>query len=264
MRHVPEDMTVTTDATITLPELQAELAKHGQWLPVDPPGTPSIRDVLENNLSGSHRYGYGTIREHLLGITVRLADGRTIKAGGQVVKNVAGYDLCKLFVGSRGTLGTITEATFKLQPLPEAREFLSIRCNSLTRAEQILERIVTSELTPVVLDLHNLGGLQLVVGLGGARENVAWHVEQLRDLNPQPLTGLNYPPAWEHSRSVLPSKLTATIAELNPTEFLAHAGNGILHYRGGPPPAKPVIPVELVRRVKDAFDPRHLLPEFPQ
>src|SRR5688500_12538970 len=98
----PEDMTVTVESGIMLAALQKELAKHGQWLPIDPPNPEniSIRDVLSQNLNGPRRFGYGTIREHLIGMKVVLAEGRIIKSGGKVVKNVAGYDLAKLFIGA--------------------------------------------------------------------------------------------------------------------------------------------------------------------
>jgi glycolate oxidase FAD binding subunit len=92
--------------------------------------TASIAEILNSNASGPRRLGYGTIREHLLGITVAMADGRLIHSGGKVVKNVAGYDLCKLFVGSRGSLGVLVEATFKVGPLPEVERFVAARCDS--------------------------------------------------------------------------------------------------------------------------------------
>ena len=93
--------------------------RAGQWLPIDPPNSDrtTIGDLLAHNLSGPRRFGYGTIRDYLIGIKVALANGEIIKAGGKVVKNVAGYDLCKLFIGAKHTLGIIVEATFKLRPL---------------------------------------------------------------------------------------------------------------------------------------------------
>ena len=129
IEHTPEDMTVTVETGLTLSALQERLKQRGQWLPIDPPNpdAASIADILNANASGPRRFGYGTIREHLLGIKVVLADGRVIQNGGKVVKNVAGYDLCKLFVGSRGSLGVIVEATFKVRPLPEAEQFVGAR-----------------------------------------------------------------------------------------------------------------------------------------
>src|SRR5688572_5681752 len=106
LEHTPEDMTATVEAGITLPVLQEALRRAAQWLPIDPPDSDSLRigDVLADDLSGSRRYGYGTIRDYVIGMKVALPTGELIRAGGKVVKNVAGYDLCKLFIGARHTL----------------------------------------------------------------------------------------------------------------------------------------------------------------
>jgi len=158
VEHAPEDLTVTVETGIALMALQAELGKCGQWLPVDPPRPErlTIRELLEENASGPRRFGSGTIRDYLIGVKIALADGRIIKSGGKVVKNVAGYDLAKLFIGSRGTLGVMAEATFKLRPLPEAEAFIQARCDSLDKAARLIGLALESELAPVVLDLHNL------------------------------------------------------------------------------------------------------------
>src|SRR5438477_8627578 len=132
IEYNPADMTVTVEAGLTLAALQEQLAKRGQWLPIDPPNpdATTIADMLNSNISGPRRFGYGSIREHLLGLKVVLADGRLIHCGGKVVKNVAGYDLCKLFVGSRSSLGVLLEATFKVRPLPEVEQFVGALCDS--------------------------------------------------------------------------------------------------------------------------------------
>ena len=98
------------------------LAGGGQCLPLDPPndGRATLGGVVATGLGGPQRYGYGAPRNFVIGMQVVLADGRLLKAGGRVVKNVAGYDLCKLFTGSYGTLGLLTELTFKLRPCPRA------------------------------------------------------------------------------------------------------------------------------------------------
>src|SRR5205814_3658474 len=165
---------------------QTELGKRGQWLPIDPPRPErlTIRELLEGNASGPRRFGWGTIRDYLIGIKVALADGRIVKSGGKVVKNVAGYDLAKVFIGSRGTLGVMAEATFKLRPLPEAEEFIQARCESLDKAARFIESAFDSELAPIVLDLHNLpvansgdsSGFTLVLGFAGTREEVEWQI----------------------------------------------------------------------------------------
>src|SRR6185503_18282450 len=134
------------EAGITLAALQQKLSERGQWVPVDPPhaDTLTIGALLAQNSSGPRRFGYGTIRDHLLGIKVVLADGRVIKAGGKVVKNVAGYDLCKLFVGSRGTLGAIVEATFKVLPKPETEKIVAATFPTLEALAEALEKLAVS------------------------------------------------------------------------------------------------------------------------
>src|SRR5437588_4870798 len=122
IRHEPADLVATAEAGITLREFQNHLREKGQWLPIDPPddGTATVGGVVATGLSGPQQIGYGAPRSFVIGLRAILTDGRSIKAGGNVVKNVAGYDLCKLFTGSYGTLGLITELTFKLRPLPAA------------------------------------------------------------------------------------------------------------------------------------------------
>jgi glycolate oxidase FAD binding subunit len=121
--HEPADLTVTVDAGVRLALVQARLAEHGQTLPLDPPcgDDATIGGVLAANAHGPLRHAYGTARDWLIGIRVVHADGATSKSGGRVVKNVAGYDMHKLYVGSLGTLGVIAQATFKLAPLPRAQ-----------------------------------------------------------------------------------------------------------------------------------------------
>ncbi|MDX6304587.1 MAG: glycolate oxidase, partial [Blastocatellia bacterium] len=120
IRHEPADLVATAEAGLTFSALQKQLGVAGQWLPIDPPddGRATLGGVVATGLGGPHSFGFGSPRSYVIGMKVVLADGRAIKAGGRVVKNVAGYDLCKLFTGSYGTLGLITELTFKLRPLP--------------------------------------------------------------------------------------------------------------------------------------------------
>ena len=127
--HEPADLVATAEAGLTFAEFQKQLAQKGQWLPVDPAddGTATLGGVVATGSSGPQAFGYGPLRSFVIGMRVVLADGRQIKSGGRVVKNVAGYDLCKLFTGSFGTLGLITEVTFKLRPLPpETRTIVAV------------------------------------------------------------------------------------------------------------------------------------------
>ena len=110
VEHVSEDMTATVQAGMTLAEFQSGLARSNQWLPVDPPQTEdvSIGELLAGNLNGPRRFGFGTIRDWLIGLAVVLPDGRLIRNGGKVVKNVAGFDLCRLFVGAKMNWGSLS------------------------------------------------------------------------------------------------------------------------------------------------------------
>ena len=279
VEYQPADMTVTAEAGLTLAALQARLAEHGQWLPVDPPGADrmTLAGLLNTNASGPRRFGFGTLREHLLGLKIALADGRVIKSGGKVVKNVAGYDLLKLFVGSHGTLGVIVEATFKVRPLPEREEFVATPCSTFDQAAALIEAVLGSELTPVVLDLHKLStpnpqpATTLVLGFSGTCEEVEWQTAKVAGLCKAERASLDYDPHfWRNGStgpvqrlSVLPSRLASALPTLEAAEFVARAGNGVIYYRGGPPPPKTEVPAALTRRVKDIFDPNHVFPELP-
>jgi FAD/FMN-containing dehydrogenase len=273
LEYTPEDMTATVETGLTLAALQSQLAERGQWLPIDPPNPErtTIAAVLAHDVNGPRRFGFGTIREHLLGLKVVLTDGRVIRNGGKVVKNVAGYDLCKLFVGDRGTLGVVVEATFKVLPRPEQEKFLAARCESLSKASALIDALLESEITPVSFDLHNGPAPALcsvVIGLAGVKEDVDWQTTQAVALGVTEAADLHYEQQFwttalpQPARlSVLPSRLVECIGQLSPASFVARAGNGIVYYRGALPP-KVEQPPELMRRVKEAFDPKHILPEF--
>ena len=125
------DMTITAQAGITLAALQGELAAEGQWLPVDVPAPEqaTLGGAIALNKSGPRRYGFGTLRDFVIGISFVTDDGVEVKAGGRVVKNVAGYDLMKLQIGALGTLGVITQVTLKVKPRPEASAAVAFGCS---------------------------------------------------------------------------------------------------------------------------------------
>src|ERR1700722_1729384 len=181
LEHTPGDMTATGETGITLAEFQKQTGQCAQWLPSGPPNpeTTTIAEIINANTSGPRRFGCGTIRDYLLGLTAVLADGTVIHSGGKVVKNVAGYDLMKLFIGGWGTVGVVVEATFKLRPLPEAEQFVGATCKSLEDADRLIEAVLKSPITPTVLDLHQVSTdtpLKLVLGFAGSREEVEWQI----------------------------------------------------------------------------------------
>ena len=264
---------------MTLAELQKTLGAQGQWLPIDPPDAErlSIGALLTSNPSGPRRFGYGTVRDYVIGLTAVMADGRMIHSGGNVVKNVAGYDLMKLFIGSRGSLGVIVEATFKLRPIPEAETFVAAKCDSLEAADKLIDAVLESELTPIVLDLHNLasgnGTSTLVLGFAGTGDEVDWQLAKAADLGIKTASSLDYAkamdgPAFSFQRiSVLPSKMIETIRRLDPAPFIARAGNGVIYYAGQRPRISNATPEPgvrgLVQRLKAEFDPKNILPKVP-
>ena len=120
LEHEPGDLTCIVESGIRLSALQAALEPHGQRFSVDPPGDPTLGECLLENLSGPLSHRFGTMRDLVIGVTVVLPDGTRASSGGKVVKNVAGYDLGKLFCGSRGRLGSVERLALRLHPKPEA------------------------------------------------------------------------------------------------------------------------------------------------
>ena len=120
LEHEPGDLTAIADGGLRLSRLQALLAERGQRLSLDPPGDPTLAECLLEDLSGPLRHRYGRVRDLVIGVSVVLADGTRASSGGKVVKNVAGYDLGKLFCGSRGRFGSVERLALRLHPAPAA------------------------------------------------------------------------------------------------------------------------------------------------
>ncbi len=164
--HAASDLTVTVEAGLQLSQLQKELAKFRQFLPIDPAyrDLATLGGIVSTADTGSYRQRYGSLRDLVLGLSWLRSDGQLAKAGGKVVKNVAGYDLMKLLSGSYGTLGVITSITFRLYPLPSDSLTLLIT----GKAEEInllAQKIYQSSLTPSMFDLLS-AGLVTRLGLG--------------------------------------------------------------------------------------------------
>src|SRR5205814_967754 len=179
VEHEPGDLTATAQAGITIAALQAALRARGQWLSLDPSDAAraTLGGVLAANASGPRRHLYGTARDLLIGVTVVTADGAVIHGGGKVVKNVAGYDLPKLFVGSFGTLGVIAEATFKLAPLPAFTRTLRAQFPSHASALNVMLPIWRWPVLPNAMELMDPLATQqesdtftLLLQLAGSRQ----------------------------------------------------------------------------------------------
>jgi glycolate oxidase FAD binding subunit len=189
--YQPANMTLEVEAGITLEEIQKITGEKGQWLPLDPPlsKTTTAGGLIAANLSGPMRHSQGTPRDLLIGIKVVQADGTIIKGGGRVVKNVAGYDLPRLYCGSFGTLGVIVEACFKVRPKPEKEEIVCLSFTSLTAAMEFFFRLWNSELEPLFVELSNFspfapetapGFYFLTLSFGGIDEELEYQLDWLR------------------------------------------------------------------------------------
>jgi glycolate oxidase subunit GlcD len=189
--HEPADLVATVEAGVSLSALNAELARADQWLPLDPPddGSATVGGIVSTGAAGAHSFAYGSPRAFVLGMRVVLADGREIGVGGRVVKNVAGYDLSKLFTGSFGTLGLVTEITFKLRPRPEREATLSASATNYEELFAAARLLRTSEFLPVALELFSRGKLTrdarehaasmftLLIRFAGSAQSVASQIE---------------------------------------------------------------------------------------
>ncbi|MBX9790546.1 MAG: FAD-binding oxidoreductase [Pirellulales bacterium] len=188
------DMTITVEAGLRVADLADKLAAENQWLPIDIPeaSQATIGGAIASNASGPRRYAHGTIRDYVIGI--RAVDGRgtAFQAGGRVVKNVAGYDFCKLLCGSFGTLAVITQVTLKIKPRPPASAWAWCELPSLEAADKLLATLTTSATTPTAIELltgpppdeegplASVAPARLLIGYEGTAAEVAWQLEQIQ------------------------------------------------------------------------------------
>lgn len=177
VEHNPADLTVTVEAGMSLVDFQAGLARSGQWLALDPslPAEATIGGIVATAASGPRRLRYGGVRDQIIGVRVVRADGVVAKGGGKVVKNVAGFDLPKLFTGSLGTLGVIVNATFRLYPLPASSRTVFLTAPSFDLLCDLAVRIGGTTLVPsalTVVGTNILGRCHLVARFEGVRAAV--------------------------------------------------------------------------------------------
>jgi glycolate oxidase FAD binding subunit len=153
--YQPADLTVTVEAGVRMADLATTLQSERQMLPLDPPfgATATVGGVIATNGSGPRRLAYGSARDMVLGIHFVTAGGTLAKSGGKVVKNVAGYDVAKLLIGSLGSLAVITDVTFKTFPTPPASAMLLCGFPSAGQAHRAAQRILHSPFAPQALDL---------------------------------------------------------------------------------------------------------------
>ena len=180
----PADMVVTAAAGTSLAAVEAEVEKSGQFLPIDHPSPESatLGGIVASNAQGLLRGAYGLPRDRLLGVRVILADGSEIKGGGKVVKNVAGYDLNKLFAGSWGTLGLITEVTFKTNPRPESTSHSTYQAESAEQAALGALAVYEARLDPIYTIVTSRPQPALSIGLTGSPELIEWQDSAIRTI----------------------------------------------------------------------------------
>ena len=185
LEHSPSDQIVVAEAGLTLAALQRTLAVHGQRLALDPPGAEraTLGGIVAANAFGAHRTRFGTARDLIIGLSLVRADGTAARGGGKVVKNVAGFDLPRLFVGSLGTLGLITSVTFRLHPLPEASLTVAVDPITGRQARSLVVATREAQLEPASVALRaGDGGLRLGVRFEGFGPGVRQQAERFAGL----------------------------------------------------------------------------------
>jgi glycolate oxidase FAD binding subunit len=264
IEYAPGDLVVTVRAGTQLSQLQEELAPHDQWLALDPPEDgATIGGILATATSGPHRLRYGTPRDQLIGITVALADGTLAKSGGKVVKNVAGYDLGKLFTGSYGTLGVIVSATFKLQPLATARRVVTAPAGEPGHAWAAIARTGT---VPSAVEWDGRHVRVLLEGASSAVDDNANAVafalgtiqisEQMPDgFGSRPWATGQVAIKMTHRLSAIDDAISAARAVLSDVQMSAHVGSGVIWCGWSPPrPSEVAAAVDELRAAMASYD----------
>lgn len=261
------DLTVTVEAGLPLGSLSSTLEAEGLCLPIHVPqaAAATVGGMVATNSNGPGRYGFGTVRDYVIGIHAVDGKGTPFQGGGRVVKNVAGYDLCKLLTGSLGTLAIINQVTFKLRPIPEKWVSLICPMPDWETAESCLAGLVHSETTPVAVELLagplQSDGLNAITGDAvallavcccGTEPEVDWMQQQLQQqwqadgLSIHVLESeeheafwkdlIEFPAAGEHALTVQASLVSSGVVDFvqevrkldAEASILAHAGNGLV------------------------------------
>jgi len=284
IEHDAANLTATIQAGMPLAALQEALGRERQCVPVDPPhpNRATLGGLVAANSNGPRRMAYGGIRDLVIGMKMVLATGEQIKAGGKVVKNVAGYDMCKLFVGSLGTLGIITEVTMKMAPLPE-RAATIFASGPLSKTVELVDAVFQTPLVPVGIALMSAevpqdAGVRaqtsgVAVWAEGFDEAVNRHLREVDalakriGLSAEVLPTTAHARLWEQIRDfgagdarvvvrvTVPLGAVATVVSAvdrwrtasMPVHYVAHAGTGTVWVSYDPSPASATWFAELGR-----------------
>jgi len=211
LEHAHSDLTVTVEAGCTLKQLAETLAKQNQRLALDGlwPTRATVGGILSTNDSGALRLCFGSLRDLVIGVTIALPDGTLAKSGGKVVKNVAGYDLPKLVTGALGTLGVITQATFRLHPMPKEARTVSCLARDARDAQRLVLAIQDSKLAHSALQIRFVESMQpqIDVLFEATEAGCAAQAEQLKTIL-APATVIESGPAVWKARQELYSEAT--------------------------------------------------------
>ncbi len=303
--HSADDLVVTVSANMPFGELQSRLERSKQFLAIAPPyaDQASVGGIIATGITASIRHRYGGVRDMVLGIQFMRADGVIAKAGGKVVKNVAGYDLMKLLTGSWGTLVLITQVTLRLYPLSASRHTVQISGTS-DQIKELTACLLRSGLTPTSVDLRSgqteLDQVHLLVEFAGLSASVSAQGDRLlqlvQNLENLQVKSLPAPPSlWQEDHGtvliklgILPSQAINLIQKFNQYSIQIHAGSGIgiahiphqivpcfLKYcqenRGygqilHPPDIRGIADNKsnsIQQAIKQKFDPYHIFPSYP-
>jgi FAD/FMN-containing dehydrogenase len=241
LEYEPGDLTTIVEAGVRLSELRALFERHGQMLALDPPGDPTIGACVAGDLSGPRSHRYGTVRDLVIGVTVVLADGTIASSGGRVVKNVAGYDLGKLFCGSRGRLGLVARVALRLHPKPAVAETVVVEADD---PRELWHELHGSQLSPSAVDF--LPPNRLAILFEGGEAAVAGQIGRVRGQSPDMAI-------WDDAAE-RQSRARSRVAFEWQDCLLARPGRGVAYVAAEPMPWPP-----LTERVRAAFDPEGVL-----
>jgi len=246
LEYDPRDLVVSVEAGISYRELSRVLAEHRQMIPLDPPFSDraTIGGIVAANTSGPRRRLYGTARDMVIGMTFATLEGKLIRSGGLVVKNVAGLDMAKLLIGSFGTLAAIAVVNFRVHPMPEGTRTFVRQFDQIDQVMAARNQVLQSRLQPVAIDILKSSGYQLLIQAAGSRSVLDRYSREFEGA--QTLEGADEEALWQKIRELTPQflaeheygavvRVPCTLSEVGrvleslPTPALARAGSGVCY-----------------------------------
>jgi len=257
LQYEPRDLTVSVEAGLPFAELNAQLAKNGQTIPLDGPWseTATVGGMVAANISGARRRRYGSARDMVIGMTFATLEGKLVETGGMVVKNVAGLDIAKLMIGSFGTLAAIASVNFRVTARPEITRTMLFACDNLESALEICGRVLTGVLNPAAVEILNpvlaaqlgLKNLHVAIQFGGSPAVIARSVKEVERFGTgKSLSGEEEQRFWQSLAQLTPRflekfrdgavvRVSAKLADCGEAlrsvdgPGVAHAGTGVVH-----------------------------------